>query len=84
MEQLILQLRSHRTVKNNKLLFKNLPTLSIQTYSTVVANTGCLPASVVAAGVTLIELKTIVFVPAHVEQRNAKRSLTCQDTPEAK
>lgn len=84
MEQLILQVRSHRTVKNNKLLFKNRPTQSVQTYSTVVANTGCLPASVVAAGVTLIQLKTIVFVPAHVEQRNAKRSLPCQDTPEAK
>lgn len=79
-EHCTLRLRLYRTVKNNKLLFKNLPT---QTYSTVVADAGCLPASVVTAGVTLIQLKTIVFVPAHVEQRHTKWSLPCQDTPEA-
>lgn len=62
------------------MLFQNRPTLSVRTYSAVVANTGGLPASVVAAGVALIQLKTVVFVPAHVEQGNAKRSLPCKDT----
>lgn len=42
------------------------------TYSAVVANACCLPAAVVAAGVTLVQLETIVFVPAHVEQRDTK------------
>lgn len=55
-----------------------------QTYSTVVANTGCLPASIVAAGVTLIQLETVVFVPTHVEQGNAKRSLSCKNKPHRK
>lgn len=55
--------------------------LSIQTYSAIVADTGCLPASVVATGVALIQLETIMFVPAHVEQGNTKWSLPCQDTP---
>lgn len=53
----------------------------IQTYSTVVADTGCLPASIVATGVTLVQLEAVVFVPAHVQQRNTKRPLACQDKP---
>lgn len=55
--------------------------LKCQTYRAVVPNTGCLPASIVAAGVTLVQLEAIVFVPAHVQQRDTKRPLPCKDKP---
>ena len=51
-----------------------------RTYGTIVADTGGLPASVVAAGVTLVELETIVFVPTHVQQRHAKGPFPCGQT----
>lgn len=56
--------------------------VSFQTYSAVVANTGCLPASIVAAGVALVQLEAVMFIPAHVEKRDTKRPLTCQDEPQ--
>lgn len=49
------------------------------TYSTVVADAGCLPASVVATGIALVELEAVMLVPAHVQQRNAEWPLTYQD-----
>lgn len=41
----------------------------------VVANTSSFPSSIVTTGVTLVELKAVVRVPAHVEDGDAKRSL---------
>lgn len=54
---------------------------SLQTYSTVIANAGRLPASVVTTGVTLVELEPIVFVPAHVQQRHTKGPFSFLDRP---
>ena len=50
-----------------------------ETYSTVVPDAGGLPASVVSTGVTLVELEAVVFVPAHVEQRDSKGTLSCEN-----
>ena len=45
------------------------------THGAVVADAGGLPAAVVPAGVALVQLEPIVLVPAHVQQRHAKRTL---------
>lgn len=42
------------------------------TYSTVIANACCFPASIVSTGVTLVELETVVLIPAHVQQGHSE------------
>lgn len=48
----------------------------ITTHSAVVSDARGLPAAVVATGVALVQLEAVVFVPAHVEQRDTKRSFS--------
>lgn len=48
------------------------------TYHTVISYACCLPPTVVATGITLIQLVAIVFVPAHVQNGYTKWSQTCR------
>lgn len=50
----------------------------IMTYHTVISYACCLPPTVVATGITLIQLIAIVFVPAHVQNGYTKWSQTCR------
>lgn len=45
---------------------------SCETHSAVVPDACSLPAAVVSTGVALVELEAVVFIPAHVEQRDTK------------
>ena len=48
-------------------------------YLVVVSDARGFPSSVVATGVTLVQLEAIVWIPPHVEDRDAKRTLACED-----
>lgn len=52
----------------------------IFSYCTVVADAGSFPASIVSTRVTLVELKAIMLIPAHVEQWYTKWPFTCTHT----
>ena len=44
----------------------------------IVAHARCLPAAVVATRIRLVQLVTVVFVPAHVEERHTERTLAAE------
>lgn len=46
------------------------------THSAVVSNTRGFPSPVIPTGVTLIELKAVVLIPANVQQRHTKGTLS--------
>ncbi len=46
------------------------------THCAVVADACGFPASIVSAGVTLIELEAVVFVPSNIQQRHTKGPFT--------
>lgn len=46
------------------------------THSAVVSNTRGFPSPVISTGVTLIELKAVVLIPANVQQRHTKGTLS--------
>ena len=45
----------------------------------IVADTGGLPAAIVATGITLVQLEPIVGVPAHVQNGDSERTLACME-----